>query len=156
MWLSWLEHCPVNQKVMGLIPGEGTCLGCGFCLCLGCAREANNGCFSLTLMFLSFSLSLSLKSASMSLDDDLKNKMMIIDSHRIAVWIKEECKVALAGIAQWIECRLANQSINGSIPSQGTCLGCGPGPQQGMCKRHPHIEVSLPLFLPPFHCLKNK
>ena len=89
MWLSWLEHCPVNQKVMGLIPGEGTCLGCGFSLCLGCAREANNGCFSLTLMFLSFSLSLSLKSASMSLDDDLKNKMMIIDSHRIAVWIKE-------------------------------------------------------------------
>ena len=30
--------------------------------------------------------------------------------------------IALAGIAQWIECRLTNQSINGSIPSQGTCL----------------------------------
>ena len=29
MWLSWLEHCPVNQKVMGSIPGQGTCLCCG-------------------------------------------------------------------------------------------------------------------------------
>ena len=25
-----LECCPVHQKVAGLIPGQGTCLGCGF------------------------------------------------------------------------------------------------------------------------------
>ena len=30
VWLSWLEHCPVNQKFAGLMPGQGTCLGCGF------------------------------------------------------------------------------------------------------------------------------
>ena len=36
---------------------------------------------------------------------------------------------ALAGVAQWIECGPANQRVAGSIPSQGTCLGCGPGPQ---------------------------
>ena len=36
---------------------------------------------------------------------------------------------ALAGVAQWTECRPANQRVTGSIPSQGTCLGCGPGPQ---------------------------
>ena len=30
VWLSWLECCPVNQKVAGAIPGQGTCLGCGF------------------------------------------------------------------------------------------------------------------------------
>ena len=36
---------------------------------------------------------------------------------------------ALAGVAQWIECRPVNQRVAGSIPSQGTCLGCGPGPQ---------------------------
>ena len=36
---------------------------------------------------------------------------------------------ALAGAAQWIECCLENQKVAGSIPSQGTCLGCGPGPQ---------------------------
>ena len=36
---------------------------------------------------------------------------------------------ALAGVAQWTECWPANQSLAGSIPSEGTCLGCRPGPQ---------------------------
>ena len=36
--------------------------------------------------------------------------------------------LALAGIAQWIECWPANQRVVASIPSQGACLGCGPGP----------------------------
>ena len=36
---------------------------------------------------------------------------------------------ALAGVAQWIECRLENQGAACLIPRQGTCLGCGPGPQ---------------------------
>ena len=44
----------------------------------------------------------------------------------------------------------------GSIPSQGTHLGCGPGPQQGAHERQPHIDVCLPLFLPPFPLSKNK
>ena len=35
----------------------------------------------------------------------------------------------LAGVAQWIEHQLANHRVAGSIPNQGTCLGCGPGPQ---------------------------
>ena len=35
---------------------------------------------------------------------------------------------ALAGMAQWIECRPANYRAASSIPSQGTCLACGPGP----------------------------
>ena len=35
-------------------------------------------------------------------------------------------KGALAGVAQ---CLTANQRIASLIPSQGTCLGCGPGPQ---------------------------
>ena len=35
---------------------------------------------------------------------------------------------ALAGVAQWIEYRPVNQRVTGSIPSQGTCLGCGLGP----------------------------
>ena len=37
--------------------------------------------------------------------------------------------LALGGVAQWIEHRLANQRVAGLIPSQGTCLGCRPGPQ---------------------------
>ena len=57
--------------------------------------------------------------------------------------------IALAGVALWIECQPANQMITGSIPSQGTCLGCRPGPQWGLRDRQPHIDVSFPLFLPP-------
>ena len=57
---------------------------------------------------------------------------------------------ALAGVAQWTECWPVNQGVTGSIPSQGTCLGCGPGPQWGVWKRQPHIDVSHLLFLPPF------
>ena len=40
---------------------------------------------------------------------------------------------ALAGVVQWIECGPVNQSITSSIPSLGTCLGCRPCPQFGMC-----------------------
>ena len=36
---------------------------------------------------------------------------------------------ALPGVAQWIECQPANQSVTGLIPGQGTSLGCWPGPQ---------------------------
>ena len=57
---------------------------------------------------------------------------------------------ALAGVAQWIECQPVNQRVAGSIPIQGTCPGCGPGPQWGACERQPHTEVSHPLFLLPF------
>ena len=36
---------------------------------------------------------------------------------------------SLADVAQWIEHRPLNQRVASSIPSQGTCLGCMPGPQ---------------------------
>ena len=57
---------------------------------------------------------------------------------------------ALADVAQWIEYWPANQRVTSLIPSQGTCLGYGPGPQLGAYERQPHNDVSLPLFLPPF------
>ena len=34
------------------------------------------------------------------------------------------CTPALAGVAQWIANQPVNQKVAGSIPSQGTCLGC--------------------------------
>ena len=58
--------------------------------------------------------------------------------------------VALAGMAQWIECWTAKQKVAGSIPSQDMSLGCGPAHQWGECERQPHIDASLPVFLPPF------
>ena len=53
--------------------------------------------------------------------------------------------LALAGVAQWVECQLLNQRVTGSIPSQGTCLGFRPDTQLGACEKQPHIGVSLPL-----------
>ena len=38
-------------------------------------------------------------------------------------------KKALAGVAQWIERGPVNRRVAGLIPSQGTYLGCRPGPQ---------------------------
>ena len=51
-------HHPVNWKVAGLIPSQGTCLGCGFGPGWGHVLEATNWCFFLTPMFLSVSFSL--------------------------------------------------------------------------------------------------
>ena len=56
----------------------------------------------------------------------------------------------MAGVAWWIECWPVNQKVASSNPSQGTCLGCRPGPQQGECERQPHLDVSfLSVSLPP-------
>ena len=64
---------------------------------------------------------------------------------------------ALAGVAQWTECQPINQRVMGSIPSLGTCLGCGVGPQFGACERQPHTDVSFSLspYL-PFSLKVNK
>ena len=49
----------------------------------------------------------------------------------------ENCKSVLAGVAQWIDCWPVNRKVTGSIPRQGTSLGCGPGPHLGLCERQP-------------------
>ena len=56
MWLSWLEHHPIDQKVMGLTPGQGIYPSCRFDPLPGHVPEGNQS------MFLShISLSLSAK-----------------------------------------------------------------------------------------------
>ena len=62
-------------------------------------------------------------------------------------WWDRKCSRALAGVAQWIECWPVNQRVTGSIPSLGTCLGCGAHERQS------HVDISLLLFLPPFPSL---
>ena len=52
--------------------------------------------------------------------------------------------VALVGVAQWIECQPSNQKVTGSIPSQGACLGCCPGPQEGA---HSLFKKSLAVLI---------
>ena len=48
-WFSWLECCPVHQKVAGSISGPGTHLGCGFDPLSGCVQEATDS-LSLSLI----------------------------------------------------------------------------------------------------------
>ena len=82
-----------------------------------------------------------------------RNKGGLIISILFDLLFKVRIKIALAGVAQWIECQPVKQRVTSSIPSQGTCLGCGPGPQCGAHERQSHIDVSLPLFLPSFPSL---
>ena len=49
--------------------------------------------------------------------------------------LKKKKDSVLAGVAQWIECQSGKQGVAGLITSQGTCLGCRPGPHLGMCER---------------------
>ena len=46
------------------------------------------------------------------------------------------------GVTQWVECLPANRKVRGRIPSQGTCLGCRPGPQWGGVRRNQSMYLS--------------
>ena len=50
---------------------------------------------------------------------------------------------ALVRVAQWIEHWPTNQRVTGLIPSQGTCLCCGPGPVPSLGMLEATIDVSL-------------
>ena len=71
VWLSRLEYLPVNKNVVGLIPGQGTGLGCGSPI--GALMRGNWSMFLSFALSLSPSLLLPLKSISMSLGEDKKN-----------------------------------------------------------------------------------
>ena len=42
MWLSWLEQCPIDQKVVDLTASQGTYPGFGFDPRLELVREGNH------------------------------------------------------------------------------------------------------------------
>ena len=53
--------------------------------------------------------------------------------------------LALAGVAQWIECWPVNQRVASLIPSQGTCLDCGQLPSRGHARsNHTLMFLTLP------------
>ena len=68
---------------------------------------------------------------------------------------EREYPSALAGVAQWIECRPVNQKVAGSIPSLVHIPGLLARSPVGGMEVQPHIDVSLPLFLPPFLSLQT-
>ena len=102
------------------------------------------------------SLSLSLKSIN-KFKKLLKKKRMslskFISSHFYCYCPNSNDLLALAGVAQWIECQPMNQKVAGSIPSQGTCLDCGPGLQLRAYKRQPDVSLPHQCFSPSFSFL---
>ena len=62
----------------------------------------------------------------------------------------------MAAVAQWTEYWSVNWKVANSIPGQGTCLGCGPGPRMGAHERqliNVSVCSSLYPFLPPYPSL---
>ena len=60
---------------------------------------------------------------------------------------KKLLTVALAGVAQWIECQPVNQTFAGSIPSQGTFQGLrARSPVGGSRGTHTLMFLSLSFF----------
>ena len=69
--------------------------------------------------------------------------------------LSENKQGALAGVAQWTEGRPVKQRAMGSIPSQGTCLGCRPGfLVKGVQEATIHWCFSPSVSLSLFVCLK--
>ena len=64
-------------------------------------------------------------------------------------------QLALAGVDQWIEHWLVNQNVAGSVPSQGTGLGCCQIPGWGRCISCTSMFLTLS-FSVPSHLSKNK
>ena len=60
--------------------------------------------------------------------------------------IKINKYLALAGMAQWIECQPADQGVDGLVPSLGHMPGLWARSLMGACDRQLHIDVSLPPF----------
>ena len=67
---------------------------------------------------------------------------------------KKKNTYALADVAQRIKCGLRTKGLLVQIPARAHAWVAGQVPQQGAHDRQPHIDVSLPLFLPPSLSLK--
>ena len=69
----------------------------------------------------------------------------------------QKTSIALAGVAQWIECWLANQRVTDLIPNQGTCLGYSHVPRRGSPWGNPTLMFLSLSFSPlPLSLKTNK
>ena len=66
--------------------------------------------------------------------------------HRILETVDSKSTSALAGVAQWIEHQPEKLRVSGSIPSQGTCLGCRLVPGWGGVQKATNLCFSLTLM----------
>ena len=60
-----------------------------------------------------------------------KSIKLLKNKYNKSLKLKDRSKTRIhpGGVAQWIEHELVNQRVTSWIPSQGTGLGCRPGPQ---------------------------
>ena len=78
-------------------------------------------------------------------------------THNIAYAGIKKKQQALAGVAPWTEHQTGKQRVPSLIPSRGTGLGCGPGPQRRhMRGNHTLRFLSLSFSLPPLSLKMNK
>ena len=59
-------------------------------------------------------------------------------------------------MAQWVGLHPANQKVTGTIPGQGTCQSCGPGPWLGCARGSGSMCFSHTLMFLSLHSLLSK
>ena len=94
-----------------------------------------------------------------SLQEGLKHRTCFVTIHGPSKfpfkWLSDR---ALADVARWTECRPANWKVAGSICSRAHAWVAAQVPSWGPARGSQsmylsHIDISLPLFLPPFPSL---
>ena len=122
-----------NRKVAGSIPSQGTCLGCGFVPPsvhgMGAYRRPPIDASLSHPCFLSLPSSLFRSSRKKTVLLCWVCKKLAPSPQDQVFQSRKSNIIALAGVVQWTEHWPANQRVEGSIPSQDTCLGYRPRPQ---------------------------
>ena len=142
-WLMWLSGLSASLWTKGSLVGfplRAHAWVAGQIPSRRCARGNH------TMMFLSLSSSLP---RSLKINKIFKKKLSkSFNKKRKPLYLFTCLFVlmfyALAGVAQWIERWPVKCKAASLIPSEGTRLGCRPGPQLGVGERPP-IDVSPPL-----------
>ena len=161
VWLSWLEHHPINKRlqvqfpvgahawVAGLIPSQGTMILIPICACVG-----GNQLMLLSLIDVSLSLPLSLKAMKKKMSSgEYKNIYNCYENGIVFIFFKSiTCPGQVIRLAGGLPTN--PPKVAGSIPCKGTHPGCGFDLHCWACRRQlinvSQIDVSFSLSLPLF------